>query len=109
MQEQQIDWCALPSDIAEGFREFHAENPHVYDALVSMARDLVARGYRRVGMAMLFEILRWDHMMKTDCSEPFKLNNNYKAYYARLIEAREPDLVDVFTKRQSASDTEVAA
>ena len=60
-------------------------------------------------MGMLFELLRWDHMMQTDGDEPFKLNNNYRAYYARLIEKHEPDLRGVYTMRKSVSDGEVAA
>lgn len=84
--------------IAEQFAIFHDINPHVYDNLVRMARDLVARGHQRVGVGMLFEVLRWSSM-RTD-SEAWKLNNNYRSHYARLIMATEDDLAGVFETRE---------
>lgn len=38
-------------------------------------------------------------------SDPdFKLNNSYRAYYARLIMAQEPDLAGLFALRKSEAD-----
>ena len=82
------------------FLDFHAANPWVYDALVSLARDLKHRGRHHQGIGMLFEVLRWQWYRTTiDPSSDFKLNNNYRSRYARLIMAREADLADVFETR----------
>lgn len=82
------------------FVDFHLTNPHVYTELVRLARDLSDRGHRKIGMKMLFEVLRWQTMMRTtDNHSPFKLNNNYTAHYARLITMGEPDLAQVFEIR----------
>ena len=35
---------------------------------------------------------------------PNKVNNNYRAFYSRLIEQTYPELVGVFTKRGSVAD-----
>ena len=106
MNQVEIDWGDVPTDIVEGFREFHYNNPQVYDRLVSMTSNLLARGRPRIGMGMLFEVLRWQHYMKTE-GEPFKLNNNYRAFYSRVIERQHPEWEGVFTKRKSISDDAV--
>jgi len=105
----QIDFGDLPDDMTEGFWVYHQENPDVFDRLVELSESLVSRGRTRIGMSMLFEILRWEYFMAVDTAEPFKLNNNYRAYYTRLIEKKVPELRGVFTKRQSVSDSAVAA
>lgn len=85
--------------IEEAFRAFHAANPHVYDELVKLARQARRRGVGRIGIGMLFEVLRWRVALRTGGDE-FKLNNNYRSYYARLMMLREPDLAGVFETRQ---------
>ena len=101
----QIDWAGFYDDaMTEKFRLFHAENAHIEKELASRAMELQARGHQRCGMGMLFEVMRWSHMLKTNTDEPFKLNNNYRAYYARVIEADYPSLKGFFTKRGSKAD-----
>lgn len=93
-----------PGDLTprQKFEAFHEANPWVYTSIVRMARELVERGHRKIGIAMLFESLRWLRMRSTsDPTSGFKLNNNYKAWYARLV-MREPGLADIFEKRRSA-------
>jgi hypothetical protein len=94
----------MSSATEEAFRLFHAANPEVYDRLVSLARGLVRKGNRRVGIKMLFEVLRWHHMATAGDADGFKLNNNYHSYYARLIMHREPDLAGVFELRRLNAD-----
>ena len=87
--------------LEEQFSAFHEANPHVYNALRSLALDMRRRGNRRIGMKMLFEVLRWHYWMTTDDrSSEFKLNNSYTAYYARELMANEPDLADAFEVRE---------
>jgi hypothetical protein len=85
--------------IRDAFTRFHRENPHVYLELVRMSRQLVAHGHEKIGIGMLFEVLRWRHMLQTT-GDTFKLNNNYRSYYARLIMLSEPDLRGVFELRR---------
>lgn len=90
--------------IAEQFMAFHRANPWVYEALVDLARDLVRRGRKKVGIGMLFEVLRWHYQRATaDAASDFRLNNNYRSRYARLIAMREPDLRRVFETRRLRS------
>jgi len=97
---------AVPGqDLEAQFQEFHQANPHVYEALRRMALDLRRRGSRKIGMKMLFEVLRWQYYMTTDdpAGDDFKLNNNYTAYYARELMANEPALADAFETRERRS------
>lgn len=80
----------------ESFCAFHLKNPWVYSELVSMTRDLVDRGHDTVGMGMLFEVLRWGSMMKTEDESGLKLPNSYRSLYARMIMELEPELDGVF-------------
>lgn len=86
--------------IQEQFEAFHKANPWVYRRLVSQARTLTAKGYQHLGIGMLWEVLRFGHMMTSDPSSDFKLNNNYRSRYVRLIIKQEPDLSEAFELRE---------
>ncbi len=95
-----IDYPAMPT--TERFQRFHTAHPEVYDELVRLARAGVAAGRTTLGIGMLFEVVRWNRTIAglPDRDEQgFKLNNNFRSRYARLIMACCPDLVDVFNTR----------
>ena len=87
--------------LSERFEQFHKANPHVYDALRKMALTLKQKGHKRIGIAMLFEQLRWQYYMRTNDVTGFKLNNNYRANYARALMQQESELADFFTTRET--------
>lgn len=79
------------------FGAFHAANPQVYQALRALAISMRRRGVRRAGIGQLFEVLRWQYAIQTR-GQDFKLNNNYRSFYARLLN-RDPELHDMFETR----------
>lgn len=81
--------------------EFHVANPHVYEALVRYARQARNAGVDRVGIELLWNRMRWDWMLETETEHDhdYKLNQNYKAWYARRIMELEPDLGGIFETR----------
>jgi len=85
--------------IEEAFLDFHKRNPHVYDELVRLARRAQRRGVSRFGIGAMFEVLRWRYALRTQGDE-FKLNNNHRSYYSRLIQHNEPDLEGFFQTRK---------
>lgn len=88
------------SEAERRFREFHRNNPYVYAQLVKLARQAKAAGKNRVGIKMLFEVVRWYAFIDTtDRYSDFKLNNNYHSRYARLIMEQESDLAGIFETR----------
>ena len=98
----------LCSETAARFEEFHADNPRVYDVLVALARQWVSStGRRKLGIKTLYERARWEIAMQTSDAD-FKLNNNFTAFYARLIMDRERDLDGMFDLRASEADEWIA-
>lgn len=90
--------------IDEQFYAFHQEHPEVYYQLVRLAREWRSHGHRKLGIATLFEKLRWEwHIAGLTDADGYKLNNNYRALYARLIMEREPDLDGLFETRTRTS------
>lgn len=87
----------------ERFDRFHELNPHVYEALRVLARDLVRAGRQRLGINMLVEVLRWQRMLRTE-GDDYKLNNNYAPFYARKLMADDPYLAGVFETRKAYAD-----
>lgn len=94
---------AAKGTMAVRFEGFHRENPHIYQAIVRIALDLKDRGFPKCGMKMIFERLRWLYAIQTR-GEDFKLNNNYTAYYARVVMAAEPRLQGFFETRVREGD-----
>jgi hypothetical protein len=58
------DWVhvAEPESIEQRFWTFHTAHPEVYRELVVLARRARAAGRERLGMKMLFEVVRWNRM-----------------------------------------------
>lgn len=93
----------IESKTTQQWRMFHFENPHVYERLVKLSRELRKRGQRYYSIAGLFEVLRFEHIFKTTGSE-FKLANDFKPYYARLLMHKHKDLDGFFKLKVSVAD-----
>lgn len=85
--------------VERAFRIFHRTNPHVLRSLIELTEELHRTGARRIGMKMLFEVLRWQTMLATR-GDDFKLNNNYCSYYARVLMHRRPEFRGMFQLRE---------
>lgn len=86
----QIDQLELFKTRAEGiekaFWEFHNKYPQVAGRLYDLAREAKDRGHRRIGIKMLYEVLRWDILLgRVRDTTGLKLNNNYASRYARWM------------------------
>lgn len=89
----------LPAEatIAERFAEFHRINPHVADALETLAAQWLAR-HQRVGTKALMERLRWESGIATE-GDAYRLNNSFTSHYARLLIDRHPEWADAIETR----------
>lgn len=93
----------------ERFDAFHKLNPQVYEQLRVLALVLRHKGQARCGIRLIWERLRWDHLMSTDDPDSsFKLNDHYKEFYARLLMKNEPALHNFFFTRLSRADEQAA-
>ena len=92
-----------PSEAEQRFMEFHEANPHVYDELLRICRFVRGRGVQRWGIAACFERLRWLSQFEVQGDDPYRLNNNFRAWYSRLLN-NEPGLEGLFEVRSSGGD-----
>ena len=89
LSDHDTVYC-VPHIREEKFLQFHEENPHVYAAILQVARSMKARKFTRGSMNMIFEHLRYTWAMKTE-GGVYKLNNTWRARYSRMAN-QEPDL-----------------
>jgi hypothetical protein len=78
---------------------FHKANPHVYALFKRFALEVMAKGYKKFSVAAVWERMRWEAMFSVNHTDPFKINNNHKAYYARWFMAESPDYAKFFNIR----------
>jgi hypothetical protein len=90
--------------LADRFAAFHAQNPHVADALERLAEQWLAAGNSKVGMKALIERLRWESGIQTNGSA-YKLNNSWPAFYSRLLIARRPEWAERIETRKAQADS----
>ena len=90
--------------IQEQFEIFHAAHLQVYKEFRELAQQLYDKGWRRYGAGTIYEVLRY-HSDTADGrdTEPYKLNNNYRAYYARKLMREYPHFKGFFEIRQLRS------
>jgi len=102
MIQLRLEEAPKRSKLERKFWEYHLRHPQVYEMLVRFAREWRARrgDGAVVGIGLLWERVRWEVYLNYD-NETFKACNNHRAYYARLLMERNPDLDGVFrVKRQ---------
>lgn len=85
--------------LSERFAIFHEANPHVANALETLAAQWFAAGNRRIGAKSLAERLRWESGLST-VGDAYRINNSLVSHYARLLIERHPDWSDRIETRQ---------
>lgn len=87
--------------LSASFERFHQANPLVLEVLLRLAREWVAQGGRRCGIALLLNVTRWELGLRTQSEDGFKLNDHHGAYYARLLMRIAPELEGLFELRRA--------
>lgn len=96
-------FMAMPfGTIERRFNEFHKQNPHVYMALEDLALRAHAAGVKRLGIAALVETLRYSASLQT-VGDAYKINNNFRSLYARLLIHQHPELRGLLNLRTRPS------
>lgn len=84
--------------LEDRWKQFHRLNPDVYEKLRLVSLDMRRRGIRHWGIGAVFERLRWLYKFQTQ-GDDYKLNNSWRAFYARLLMEREAELEGFFELR----------
>ncbi|MDN3025697.1 hypothetical protein [Streptomyces sp. S.PB5] len=85
--------------IQERFEAFDQLNPWILKHLESLTADCIERGLTRIGIGMLFEVLRWQYGLATR-GEPWKLNNDFRSRYVRRLIDLHPEWSPLFEIRK---------
>jgi hypothetical protein len=100
------DWEGLPmfgqkpeTALRKKFREFHAENPEVWELLKQFTFQIIGKGYKNYSINAVFERIRWHTAIETNDPD-FKLSNNHRAYYARLFMEAHPEYDGFFRTKE---------
>lgn len=98
--------AVLPSGAthAERAAEFHRLNPHVMRLVIRLGLWAKAKGIPHYGIGAIWEILRFKAI--ETIGDAYKLNNNFRAWYAREAMRSEPRLSDYFECRASPHDAD---
>lgn len=104
-EPRQLALLDDPIDVR--FREFVAENPHVVERVIALARQWRDAGNSKCSMELLFAKLRWEHGIETS-DHTFRLNDHYTSRMARHVMSLHPDLAGFFTTRLLRADKEAA-
>lgn len=97
----------MTDKIAIDFEKFNIENPRVYELFDRFTRELIRAGRDTGSASQVTERIRWEATINFDRTKepPLKVNNNYRALYARLWESNNPEHKGFFRKRERRSVT----
>ena len=70
----------------DNFRKFHRNNPIVFDRVVKYTKMLMESGKKHYNIETILGVIRYNIDVDT-VGDQFKINNNYKPFYARMLMA----------------------
>lgn len=87
----------------DDFAAWLPKNLHIFAEFCKIARDVRRRGVKHYGAGSIAEIIRYHTILhgKPEEKETFKLNNNYRAYLARLCMIAYPETDGLFETREA--------
>jgi len=96
----QQDSFHFRDSLQRRFEAYHQARPEIFDHLVKLCFEVKAMGFKRYGIGSLWEVMRWHFQIDKKMGDDFKLNNDYRSRYARLIVATYPEFDGFFEMRE---------
>lgn len=91
-----------PRTLDARFLEFDRAHPEVYRLFVRFAEQLLAAGHRRGSAEQLMQRIRWETAVNPERDGGWKLNDHYRARYARKLAAEDARFENWFEFRSAA-------
>jgi hypothetical protein len=90
--------------LREQFLQFDREHPEVYQYVVKFTFDRINRGFKQYSVYAVIEQVRW-HLARVggDGLNEFKINNNFRPFYARKFMNEHPEFEGFFETRAQTS------
>ena len=95
-------------EMAEQCTEFHRQHPDVWELFVRFTLEMIGRGFSNYSCNAIFERIRWEKDAGGNGATQFKLNNNYRALYARRFMKLFPLHEGFFRTREQVSESKPA-
>ena len=103
-------------EMAEQCQAFHDEHPEVWRLFVKFTHNVIEAGFKNYSANAIFERIRWEvdvnkeplRYVAKQNRQPFKLNNNYRAFYSRRFHKMYPSYDGFFRTREQKSKQETA-
>lgn len=88
----------IDKNLLSRFKDYHINNPHVYQKFRDLAFKMRETGKRKYSAWTIINQIRWDHDLNT-VGDAFQINNDFIALYARLLIYRHPEFANFFELR----------
>jgi len=83
---------------------YHLANPDVFKLFERFSFEAIEAGQERLSHWLIMNRVRWEHDVVERTSEPFKISNDYFAYYARLFMWKHMEHQGIFSIKQLADE-----
>ena len=92
-------------ELEEQAWSFHKKHPEVWNYFCKFTREAISRGFRNYSAYAIFERIRWEKdVADADGQSTFKVNNNYRPFYARWFMMTHPEHDGFFRVRKLTSE-----
>lgn len=88
--------------VKDRFDEYHLDNPHVWVGFQQFTFQLLEAGCNVLSANRVYERMRWESDIRGN--DMYKLNNDYRAYYARMFMEEYPEHNGKFRTREVQKD-----
>jgi hypothetical protein len=95
-------------ELREEVQAFHDEHPRVWELFKQFTMNRVQLGFTHYSAYAIFERIRWETDQANTPENQFKLNNNYRPFYARKFMATYPEYEGFFRVRKQTSKDKAA-
>jgi hypothetical protein len=82
---------------------YDEENPQVWETFKSLTFTMINKGFNNLSAELIYNQIRWLFYMERG-NDGFKINNNYKPFYARKFMKLYPQYNGIFATRRSKWD-----
>lgn len=97
MSDLSTVFADIDAGLVERFRVYHEAHPTVYVEFARRAFEMRDAGRTHYSQWTIVQAIRWHHDLNS--SEPFKINNDFIALYARLMIYDHPSFANFFELR----------
>lgn len=91
-----------PQSVLQRFKTYHKKNPQVFNRFSALAFQMKNTGRKVYSAETIINVMRWHTDLETN-GEAFKINNDFKPLYARLLIYHYPEFDGFFKLKKVTS------